>query len=169
MHRRSALVLAFVTLLPVLAGCTVTPAAEPQAAGADPSHEVAPETSVDPWAGYFDDRAADPSQQAVARAWGTLGAEGEVAAHEDRYESLAAGAHIVAFECAGAPSVTVTAAPLSDVGTSPAGAVTYELACPGGVTLPITTDTEGLALSVDSHGEPGAYLVRVDPAAPAGL
>ena len=71
----------------------------------------------------------------------------------------------MSVECAGASRVTVSSDPGPDGAAATEDVVTEELACPGGREPRLTTDVEGLTVSIDSHGEPGHSCYAVDPAA----
>jgi len=62
--------------------------------------------------------------------------------------------------------VTVTLSPVSEVddmivASEPSS--TTAIDCPVTALLEITLDKPGLSVALDSHGVPGAFLVRVDP------
>ena len=160
MRRRTTLALSALVLLPAGAGCSVIPA-EDEASDAGRSTEttaVVTADPVDPWLGRFDDRAAGLDSP-VGASWGTFGPEDAVVPTGWTHSSLEPGNHTVTIECDGAAVVTVGLAPSDQ---EPGYTVEHDISCPGGAILPFTTESEGLAIGLDSHGEPGAYLVAVD-------
>lgn len=116
---------------------------------------VVGEAPDDEWAGYFDERAGEFADGGAS--WGSFGPEGDVVPVGWTDASLPPGAHVVTVECAGPASVSVT---LGEADSLPADE--HELACPGSASYPFTTESEGISIGMDSHGEPGAYLFVID-------
>jgi hypothetical protein len=125
--------------------------------------------STDPWEGYFDDAMADPAQQSAMSIYGTFGPRDAVQVASGTDESTPAGHHTVELTCVGPAVVTVTAWPIrSDGGVAgrDIGAVWTDAACPATATIEIDTTHDGLGISADSHGQQGAFVLRVDPGSP---
>jgi hypothetical protein len=121
-------------------------------------------SSRDVWDGYFSDELQQSSQDAYSAYAGSFGAPGSATVVQDLDDSTPAGHHLVEVTCAGDARLTVTLSDATDSGAGPqtASAVT-DLECPVTALLELTTEQPGLSTRLDSHGSPGAYLVRVDP------
>lgn len=115
-----------------------------------------PPPKVDEWIGRFDARAAEVGGSGSV-VWGDFGLPGATAAHTSTDATLAAGPHRVLIECDGPTSVTATIAD-----GSAAALVSKEVGCPGSIALDVTSEAQGLAVTVDSDGEPGAFLIAID-------
>lgn len=165
-----ARVSATATLLFAVVALSACTAAPPAADAPRPSRSVAEgpaSPSPDSWAGHFDARAAELGGAGGSVSWGEFGTPDAVSPVGWTDATLIAGDHIVAVECAGPAAVSVQLTP----GTTEGGArtaVTGDVSCPGSASLAITTDVEGLTVSVDSHGEPGAYLIATDTGSASG-
>ncbi|MGN8553528.1 UNVERIFIED_CONTAM: hypothetical protein OHV15_13180 [Microbacterium sp. SLM126] len=118
--------------------------------------------AADPWEGHFTDRAAELDSGSGV-SWGSFGLEEEVSPVGWTDASLPPGDHVVTVECAAAVAFPIDVA-LSQGEALPDEADAQELTCPGAATYPFTTDAEGLSVTLDSRGEPGAYLVAIDVA-----
>jgi hypothetical protein len=151
----------------VLVGCSAaTPESLPTPvfAATPPASDAPYERPADDWVTHFAEFAARDEAAATTRFWGSFGDPGTVAASDTRDATLPAGEHLVIVDCGGPQQVTITLSGLDDEGSEPAEpSETYELECPGGVALDLTTARPGIAVLVDPHGEPGAYMVRIDP------
>ncbi|WEG07930.1 hypothetical protein PU630_11845 [Microbacterium horticulturae] len=127
---------------------------------------TAPAAPADPWQGYFDGTG---DGDATSSYWGSFGPPGGVVTVGDTDESAKAGHHFVVVSCAGAITLTVTMSSVTSVmsadgkafETGPATA--HDIDCPVTALLDITTDSPGLSVHLDSHGQPGAFDVRIDP------
>lgn len=151
----------------VLVGCSAaTPESLPTPvfAATPPASDAPYERPADDWVTHFAEFAARDEAAATTRFWGSFGGPGTVAASDTRDATLPAGEHLVIVDCGGPQQVTITLSGLDDEGSEPAEpSETYELECPGGVALDLTTARPGIAVLVDPHGEAGAYMVRIDP------
>lgn len=151
----------------VLVGCSAaTPESLPTPvfAATPPASDAPYERPADDWVTHFAEFAARDEAAATTRFWGSFGDPGTVAASDTRDATLPAGEHLVIVDCGGPQQVTITLSGLDDEGSELAEpSETYELECPGGVALDLTTARPGIAVLVDPHGEAGAYMVRIDP------
>ncbi len=119
---------------------------------------------TDPWQHYFDS-AADAQPYAASMS-GSFGPEGNVSVTSTTDLSLAAGDHVIEFQCAGDAQVTLTASAVRASNGNPTGAWTStDVSCPGSTYLELTTLDEGLTITADSHGATGAFFIGVDPGA----
>lgn len=116
----------------------------------------------DVWDGYFDNEIGQiPAYAAYS---GSFGASGVFQSSDT---SVPAGHHRVTVTCAGEATVTVTLAALDEVrdggSVEASPPLTTDIVCPVTALLELTTDGSGIMTRLDSHGTPGAFLVRVDP------
>jgi hypothetical protein len=114
------------------------------------------------WDGYFDDELGQiPAYAAYS---GSFGASGVFQSSD---ASVPAGHHRVTVTCAGEATVTVTLAGLDEVrdggSVDASPPLTTDIVCRVTALLELTTDRSGIMTRLDSHGTPGAFLVRVDP------
>jgi hypothetical protein len=120
---------------------------------------------ADTWADFFDDLAAQGGYS--VQAWGSFGPSDEIVVIENRDRSLPAGEHTVDYTCAGIYSthtVAFSSVAISGAEMTPVDVLaTEEVSCPGTATFMMRNPTDGFAMSIDSHGSAGAYLVQVDP------
>lgn len=163
---RAAAVVSLVSAVVALSACTAASPASDTARPSSGAVEVRTTPAGDAWHGHFDARAAE-LDTAASVAWGSFGLAENVATAGFTNATLAAGQHTVSVECAGPESVSVEVTPGSDAAAR-GDAVTTDVTCPGSASLAITTGVEGISVSVDSHGEPGAYLIATDAGAAAG-
>ena len=161
---------AIVPLSLVVVALSACAAAQPTADAPRPSRTATGPRSapLDVWDGHFDARAAELGGAGGVVSWGVFGSGDDVAMVGLTDGTLAPGDHTVAVECAGPASVAVVLSPGPESGPATDAAVTADVRCPGGASLAITTDVAGLAVSVDSHGEPGAYLIATDVGTSSG-
>jgi len=160
-----------------LAACAPTPSFEDDVAAARSPRPVtqaplavptvpAPDPSGDAWVDYFDIDDGGIVGGAASSSAGSFGPPGQIIIMSNADLAIPAGYHTVEVSCAGAPLVTVTLAGVSEATgmaepSDPSG--TTDIDCPVSALLEISLDTPGLFVTLDSHGEPGAFLVRVDP------
>jgi len=116
----------------------------------------------DVWDGYFDNELGRiPASAAYS---GSFAASGVFQSSD---ASVPAGHHRVTVTCAGEATVTVTLAGLDEIrnggSVDASPALTTDIVCPVTALLELTTDRSGISMRLDSHGTPGAFLVRVDP------
>ena len=156
MQRRTASVLIVLGMLAV-AGCTSTPATVASHAPGKTPPAARDVQTDDPWAHHFDAEAKGRSDSSYGSSWGSFGLEGSVSPVGNGYGSVPVGQHSVVIECVGPAQVVVT---MTTTGAT-AGASTQNVACPGTANLSYTTTGEGLDITLDSHGEQGAWLVDV--------
>jgi len=136
----------------------------PVFAATPPAYDAPYERPADEWATHFADFAARDDAAATTRFWGSFGDPGAVAVSDSRDATLPAGEHLVIGDCGGPQQVTITLSGLDDEGSEFAEpSETYELECPGGVALDLTTERPGIPVRVDPHGGAGACMVRIDP------
>ncbi len=137
----------------------------PPVVEASPTPTPSSTPTPDPWVGFYDEFAEEIKAESAVQFWGSFGDPGAVAVADHRDLTLAAGTHQVIVECVGPALVTVTLSAIApgDGSTLAEPSETYDLECPGGVVLELTTTDPGLAAVLDSHGEAGAFLVRMDP------
>ena len=156
MQRRTASVLIVLGMLAV-AGCTSAPATVASHAPSK-THPAAGDVQTDdPWAHNFDAEAKGRTDSPYGPSWGSFGLEGSVSPVGNGYGSVPAGQHSVVVECVGPAQLVVT---MMTTGAT-AGASTQNIVCPGTANLSYTTTGEGLDITMDSHGEQGAWLVDV--------
>ncbi len=164
---RAAVAVVFLAcIVGALSACTPAPRATDAGRASSGVVDEHRAPADDTWDGHFDARAAELETSASV-AWGSFGSADNVATAGFTDATLAAGEHSVSVECAGPETVSVEVTPGGDAAAR-AGAVTADVACPGGAILAITTGVEGITVSVDSHGKPGAYLIATDSGTPSG-
>jgi len=151
--------------LGALTGCTGGDAEPSAPATLAPSPTVsttAPSPSPDPWAGYFDDEVAEAEVgEYLWQSWGTFGDAGGVGAHRSENRTVEPGAYTVTLDCAGPEMMTGRIATSSGAAIGDALSVSCLAPTPVAVELP----ERGLVVELDSEGAPGAFLIRVSPAA----
>ncbi|MEQ6896943.1 hypothetical protein [Microbacterium sp. KR10-403] len=162
-----------------IAACAPTPSFEDDVAAARATHPVAqapsaapsvatpaPDPSGDAWVDYFDIDDGGIVGGARSSNAGSFGPPGQTYTVSNADLTVLAGHHTVEISCAGAPVVTVTLAPVSDVDDTAMAsepASTTDIDCPVSALLEVTLANPGLFVTLDSHGEPGGFLVRIDP------
>ena len=99
--------------------------------------------------------------------YGSFGPPGSVAPAQMAGQGLESGDHLVQLECVGVETIDMTLAAVvaGDDGEPLEGEQldTTSVECPSVYLLQVVTTEPGLLVRLDSHGEPGGFLVRVDP------
>jgi hypothetical protein len=146
------------------ARATSQPAAHQAAA---PAPTASPSSTIDPWAGHYDERMRNRNSTEAMAMYGSFGAPGSVSPRQVTNLGLEPGDHFVQFECVGLATVDVALSTPAADGDAAIGEGeqldTIPVECPAVLYITVTTHDPGLVVGVDSHGEPGAFLVRVDP------
>lgn len=117
----------------------------------------APATTPDPWAGHFDDEAADAAVgEFVWQSWGSFGDPGGVAAQRNDNQTIEPGHYQVSISCAGATRVLGRIASSAGSDIAP-----ISLECPTTTTTSVELSEPGMLIEIDSDRDPGAYLIQV--------
>ncbi|QAY60586.1 hypothetical protein ET475_11690 [Microbacterium protaetiae] len=124
--------------------------------------------SADPWEGYYDDQMQNQPAPALLSFGGSFGPPDAVSVAQTTDVSMSAGHHLVQVQCDGPRSLAVTLAAIADDGddtevSEGEPAETTLINCPVIALLELTTTQPGLVVRLDSRGEPGGFVVRVDP------